>query len=195
MHGSTPPPDTIGARLRARRKELGLTLKQVAAETGLSIGFISQVERDAAVPSLSSMVALSRTLKANLTNFITQPTVDGDLNRQEGRPIYALGSGARTYERISSSFAGSKIRSLLIHEPPGHRGVPMVHQGEEILVYMLTGSVTVELDGIASILQAGDSLHFPSSKVHMIWNHTDQPATFLWVGTIDVFGDGSTAPP
>lgn len=180
---------TIGQRLRERRRELGLTLKDVAKSTGLSIGFISQIERDDAAPSLSSMVALSRTLKANISNFLNQPIVEASLTRQSMRPVYSVGANSRSYERVSTSFPGSKIRGLIIHEPPGHRGIPMSHEGEEILLFMLSGSLTVEVDGVASILQPGDALHFPSAKVHMIWNHSDVAATLLWVGTLDIFGE------
>ena len=45
----------VGARLRARRRELGLTISDVAERAGLTAGFISQLERDLTSASLSSL--------------------------------------------------------------------------------------------------------------------------------------------
>ena len=59
-----------------------------------------------------------------------------------------------------------------------------VEQGD--MLFVLEGSLTVEVDEERSVLQRGDSIHFPSSKVHSTWNHSDTPATILWVGTMDV---------
>jgi transcriptional regulator with XRE-family HTH domain len=52
----------LGERLRARRRQLRLTLKEVALWLGLSVGFISQIERGITSPSLSSLVSVSRVL-------------------------------------------------------------------------------------------------------------------------------------
>ena len=46
---------TLGQRLRARRKEIGKTLQQVATEASLTVGFISQIERGISTPSLASL--------------------------------------------------------------------------------------------------------------------------------------------
>jgi transcriptional regulator with XRE-family HTH domain len=63
----------LGARLRARRLELGLTLKEVGDHAGLSVGFISQIERGITTPSLSSLVGVSRVLKMHVSDFLAQP--------------------------------------------------------------------------------------------------------------------------
>lgn len=178
----------LGSRLRKRRQQLGLTLKEVAVGAGLSVGFISQIERGITAPSLSSLVSVSRVLGMEVGEFLTQPRSDGALTRQDQRPVYAVSPNSLTYERISSAFPGNVLRSVIIHEPPGHRSEPIAHEGEEMF-YLLEGAVTVEVAGERTVLEAGDSLHFASTKIHSSWNHTDRPATILWVGTMDVFGD------
>lgn len=178
----------LAKRLRERRKQLGLTLKEVADAAGLSVGFISQIERDITTPSLSSLVSVSRVLGVEVGEFLSQPRGDV-LTRHDKRAIYAIGGNTVSYERISSAFPGNVLRSVIIHEPPGHRGEPIAHDGEEMM-FVLDGSITVELDGERNVLESGDSLHFPSSRTHSTWNHTDHDATLLWVGTMDVFGEG-----
>jgi transcriptional regulator with XRE-family HTH domain len=183
----------LAKRLRERRRELGLTLKAVADAAGLSVGFISQIERGIAIPSLSSLVSVSRVLKVNVGDFLTQPRVDVPTTRQAERPVYAISENSVTYERISSSFPGNILRSVIIHEPPGHRGEPISHEGEE-MIFVLEGTISVEIDGETSVLKTGDSVHFLSARVHSTWNHSDQPATVLWAGTMDVFCEDPVEP-
>jgi transcriptional regulator with XRE-family HTH domain len=183
------PHDPLGMRLRERRRRLGLTLKEVADGAGLSVGFISQIERGIAAPSLSSLVSVSHVLGVEVGEFLAQPRGDIPLTRHDQRPVYAVSPNSLTYERLSSTFPGNVLRSVIIHEPPGHRSEPIAHEGEEMF-YVLEGTVTVEVDGEPTVLEVGDSIHFPSTKIHSTWNHETKPATLLWVGTMDVFGEG-----
>lgn len=194
--GDAPPtaaPDLapLGERLRVRRKELGLTLQDVAGKAGFSIGFISQIERGITVPSLVSLVAVCRALGVEIGAVLQQPRSEGPVTRQDSRPVYGLAQGGQdavTYERLSASFPGNVLRSTLIHEPPGFRSEPMSHEGEEIF-YIVSGALTLELDGERMILEAGDSAHFSSARTHVTWNHTASPTTVLHTCTMDVFGD------
>ncbi|WDZ79564.1 XRE family transcriptional regulator (plasmid) [Ensifer adhaerens] len=183
---------SLGDRLRQRRKTLKMTLQEVADEAGFSVGFISQIERGITVPSLTSLIAVCRTLKVEAGSFLNPPKVATPFTRREHRPIYGLGgerSNAVSYERISASFPGNVLRSTIIHEPPGHRSEPMSHEGEEIF-FILQGALTLEVDGERMVLEAGDSAHFPSVRTHTMWNHTSEPTTILHTCTMDVFGDG-----
>jgi len=184
----TTDPVPLGVRLRERRRQIGLTLKDVADGAGLSVGFISQIERGIASPSLSSLVAVTRVLGVDVGEFLSQPRIESPLTRHNERPVYAIGGNPMTYERISASFPGAVLHSVIMHEPPGHRNPPITHEGEEIM-FVLEGTITVELDGEITILEKNDSIHFHSSRRHATWNHSDQPATILWVGTMDVFGE------
>lgn len=178
----------LGERLRLQRKILKLTLQEVADRAGLSVGFISQIERGITTPSLTSLVAVARVLGSHVSEFLAQPKVTVPLTRQSERPHYAVGSNSLTYERLSSSFPGNVLRSLIIHEPPGYRSEPVAHEGEEIF-FILSGEMTVEIAGDATILRPGDSIHFLSTQIHSTWNHTDQPTTILHTCTMDVFGE------
>lgn len=178
----------LGERLRRRRRELGLTLKDVADGAGLSVGFISQAERELTVPSLSSLASISRVLQTHLTEFLSQPEGHSPTTRHNERPVYAVNNDALNYERLSASFAGSMLNSVIVHEPPGYRSEPIQHEGEE-LFFVLSGAITVEVEGETTVMGAGDSIHFASTRRHSSWNHTDQPASILHVCTMDVFGD------
>lgn len=183
---------SLGARLRSRRKALGLTMQQLADEAGLTIGFISQVERGISSPSLSSLTSLARVLQMDPGKLFAQPPSSGPTTTAGQRPVFGLDPSKMTYERISAAFPGNQLRAVLIHEAPGHRSEPIRHEGEE-LFYILQGAMTVEIEGQVHVLNPGDSLHFQSTRVHSCWNHTDQPTSILHVCTMDVFGDSPRA--
>ena len=183
------PDASLGARLRARRKAQRLTLHQVADAAGLSIGFISQVERDLAAPSLSSLAAIAAALSAPVGAFLHAPAPEaGGLTHAAARMPFHVTTGGAGYERLSTRFPGSTLRALLVHQPPGPRPEPMRHPGEELFL-ILSGALSVELEGVSSLLARGDSIHFDSRRQHSVWNHTTAPATMLWCGTMDLFDD------
>jgi len=185
--------DPLGQKLRQRRRELGLTLTDVADDAGLTAGFISQIERGITTPSLSSLISVAKALQVSVRDLLSQPEADGPLTRHDERPVYSVGDNALSYERLSANFPGHVLRSVIVHEPPGHRAEAIAHDGEE-LILVLKGEMTVEVETLRTVLGTGDSLHFSSTKVHSMWNHTDQSSTILWVGTMDVFGEGGEPP-
>ena len=89
-------PDPLGTRLRDRRQALGLTLKEVGDQAGLSVGFISQIERGITIPSLTSLINVCRVLKSEVGDFLKQPRGDKPVTRHDQRPVYALGANAIT---------------------------------------------------------------------------------------------------
>lgn len=184
---------TLGEKLRKRRKLRKLTMQRVADEAGLSVGFISQVERNLTVPSLSSLASIARVLGAHISTFLDQPGSDSDTTRHDSRISYTTGNKGLSYERLSASFAGSTLRSVLVHEKPGSRGEPISHEGEELML-VLKGQLTVELDGSRTLLNEGDSIHFDSRRTHSTWNHTSEVTTIIWCGTMDIFGEGEPDP-
>lgn len=178
----------LGAALRAKRKELRLTMQQVADDAGLSVGFISQVERGLTTPSLGSLASLASVLKTEINNFLQHVSIASQTTHEASRLSYSVADAPVTYERLSTSFVGSKLHSVIVHDFPGHRMEPISHQGEEMF-YILDGEITVEIEGVVEILRKGDSIHFESCRIHSTWNHGLSTASILWCGTMDVFGD------
>ena len=186
-----PPNDneiTLGTKIRQCRKMAKLSMQTVADKAGLSVGFISQVERDITVPSLASLRAIADILNQRVSYFIEQPHSDGETTRFHERLSYQVADGGVTYERLSTTFPGSTIQSLIIFQPGGLRSEPISHEGEA-LVYMLEGELTIEFEDKQVILKSGDSIHFDSLNTHTVWNHTSKLAVSLWCGTMNIFDD------
>ena len=181
-------PSGLGNSLRNRRKELSLTMQAVADAAGLSVGFISQVERGLTAPSLASLASLAEVLQADISEFLQQSPTSSRATHTSRRHAYSVTGATVSYERLSTVFPNSQLHSVIVHEPPGRRAEPMSHRGEEMF-YVINGEITVEIEGDVDILRKGDSIHFDSRRVHVTWNHTTKTVSILWCGTMDVFGD------
>ena len=180
--------EPIGTKIRNRRRELGLTLQEIADAANLSVGFISQLERDLTSPSLSSLAAIARALRTEIAEFLVVPGGDSSLTRSNNRETYAFNEGSLIYERLTSKFPGHILRGVIVKEKPGHRSPPMRHEGEEFY-YVLEGSITCEIEGERTVLGPGDSIHFNSNDLHSTWNHTLETASILTICTMEIFGD------
>ena len=74
----------VGAALRRRRNELGMTLRELADEAGLTSGFLSQVENDRVSPSLKSLGRIAEVLHIPLFQL---------LSTHAGNPVVRAGCG------------------------------------------------------------------------------------------------------
>lgn len=182
----------VGSLIRARRRQQQLTLQELGAAAEVSVGYLSQVERDHSTPSLGTLAQIARALGVGIDYFVSAPSADNALTRAGERNRFSVDGSSIIYERLGADFPGNMLSSFIMTVPPGYRSETVAHEGEEIL-YVLEGSITQRLEGEEMVMSAGDSLHFRGNRPHSWSNHTDQPARLLWTGTLTLFR--STAKP
>lgn len=182
---TVPSQPRIGALIRARRRQLHMTLQALGDAAGLSVGFLSQVERDQATPSLGALAGIARGLGVEVDYFVATPSIGNGVTRAGGRLTFSLPGSSMMYERLHTEFPGRGLSSFIMTVPPGHRSEMVHHEGDE-LIYVLEGEITQTVDGEAIRLSAGDSLHFRGSSDHSWANESDRPARILWTGTMSI---------
>jgi transcriptional regulator with XRE-family HTH domain len=178
----------LGSKIRKRRREIDKTLEQIAKETDLSIGFLSQVERGVSTPSLSSLCNIAGALGVSIDAFVNSPSHSGVVTRVGERETFSLGDVQRTYELLGRGFPGAKLNACLVHRPPGQVTEVMHNAGEEF-VFVLEGKVLYEIEGERHLLGKGDSIHFQSDRPHRSSTVGDTTVIELWVGTLPLFPD------
>jgi transcriptional regulator with XRE-family HTH domain len=176
----------VGALIRARRRQLGMTLQEICDAAGISLGYLSQVERDQATPSLGTLAQIARSLDVGMDYFIATPSASDALTRESEREKFSVDGSSVLYERIATDFAGNILSSFVLNIPPGYRSETVSHEGEEIL-YVLEGTIRQRLDDEDMLMTAGDSLHFRGNRPHAWWNDSGKPARLLWTGTLPLF--------
>ncbi|MBL8300128.1 MAG: helix-turn-helix transcriptional regulator [Rhodanobacteraceae bacterium] len=180
--------EPLGERLRHYRRKAGKTLLEVASEAGLSVGFLSQAERNLSGVSLSSLANIAKALDVPLRLLVDQPEQRSPDSHAGQRRRYSTIDRGQTYERLSSSFSGSQINAVKMCLPVGYVSESVTHDGDEF-VYVLSGNVSYCVAGIDYPLQGGDSLHFDGRQQHFLANTGATPAEVVSVGTLAIFDD------
>lgn len=161
----TSPVDPLGPVIRSLRLERGLRLVDVAEASGLSVSFISQLERGLTLPSLASLHQVAETLGTSAQALLGQRDVEdpdplvsrglrGDpspFSEGAGRPLV---HGRRTLQPME--FVGGPLEF----------GEYFVHDGDELL-HVLEGRIEVEIDGDPlRALGTGDTIYIEAGAGH-----------------------------
>ncbi|MGW3949452.1 helix-turn-helix domain-containing protein [Streptomyces sp. NPDC004752] len=172
----------VGTRLRRRRRALHLTLSDVARQTGLTEGYLSQVERDQANASVRTLQRLCEILKLTVGDLFDQSeSAASPVLRFRDTHGMSFGEGATKIKLTPGSF--DHLEVLLGHfTPGGSTGVePYTHGSSEELLLVLSGEVEVWVREQHHTLSALDSIHYHSSDPHRIVEATGtQEARVLW---------------
>lgn len=181
-----PDIQKIGREIRGLRKARGLTLTELAEKSGLSIGYLSLLERDRATPSINALHAISRALGVTISWFFdanAAPVEErGFVVRRARRRRLEFSAGI-VDELLSPSLEGS-LELLASRFPPGASSgdAPYTHNGEEAGV-VVRGTLELWVDGKHFVLKAGDSFGFPSSLPHRYCNPGSEETEVVWAIT------------
>ncbi|AML53042.1 helix-turn-helix domain-containing protein [Falsihalocynthiibacter arcticus] len=176
-----PERPAVGALLRAARRSRDYTLQELSSRSNLSIGYLSQIERDIATPSLGSLSKLAAALSVELGHFIPIPNARGLITRAKDRDTIWVREGGMTYERLHGEFVGASFSAFLITLPAGFTTETDQHFGEEF-VEVRSGRVLFDVDGQDYDLGVGDTLHFRSDLRHQARNPDLQETVLFWLG-------------
>jgi DNA-binding transcriptional MerR regulator/mannose-6-phosphate isomerase-like protein (cupin superfamily) len=185
-----PAPDkgtantTIGLRLRRLRTQRRLSLAQVARAAGISVGFLSSLERSQMTASVGTLRRLAHFYRTNILDFFDATELNTRLVRPPKRKVLDAGPGVR----MELLAWGNKVMEphLFRIKPAAGSGEAYTHEGEEFL-FVLRGELKIALDGEEYHLKRGDSFYFESATPHR-WKNPGRSETWLlWVNTPPTF--------
>lgn len=184
-HGRNGSADNLGLRLRTARTSRGLSLASVAEMVGISVGFLSAIERSVMNASVSTLRNLAKFYKLNILDFFDQSGARQYLVRPSERRQLDASDGVRM-ELLA--WGNPVMEPHLFHVAPGAGSgdEEYSHEGEEFL-FILAGTLDLVVNGEEYRLQKGDSFYFESSTPHRWMNHTKREAVVLWVNTPPTF--------
>lgn len=173
----------IGIAIRDRRAARRLTLGDLAQRSGLSLSFLSRVERGQAQTSVGNLIRIADALGGTIHDLIGSPEAEDAgftvFRAAEAAPTAIPGSGYR-WTPVSSGGPGRGIEATLLELPAaGADGSRFSHPGEEIC-FVLAGCVRFAVGERVALLAAGDAIHLRSDIPHTAAAH-DGPARVLMV--------------
>lgn len=180
--------DDIHLKIKALRQEKGLTLKDMSEQTGLSLSFLSQIERGASSLSITSLKKISEALNIHINYFfLDEDNQPNFVIRKNERHSFSTKLGSQLYNRLSGTFPGRKLEPLIVTLPPHmNEEHPYSHIGEEFY-YVLDGEVIFYINKEKFHLYEGDTIHYPSSVSHQWENPLSIESTVLSIVTPIIF--------
>lgn len=177
----------LSKKISAYRAANGLTLMQMAEQTGLSNALLSQLERNLANPSLSVLKTLADTLGISVSELLEEEVSEESLilRASQRERTYPTDNKYISYNLLTPSPMKSGMEVMLLHLEPfseTFEGVFHCHRDEEV-VYMLTGDVTVQYELAEIELHTGDTLRIPGGKKHRYRNGYSVSAELLTLKT------------
>ncbi|HET7094245.1 MAG TPA: XRE family transcriptional regulator [Thermomicrobiales bacterium] len=175
----------VGPQVRQLRTGRGLTLTQLSEQTGLNVGYLSQVETDKASPSLETLAAIADALDVPITWLLVPTGRPPRVVRHDERRVWAGPNGVRG-EEVDGGY-GRTLRIIEVVNPPGRRTPLHTDPGEEHHL-VLSGRVRLRQGEHAVELGPGDYLVWDGGVPHEAENIGDEPARVLIVTS----GTGAT---
>ena len=175
----------IGEKLRRLRLQKNLTQEEMADRCELSKGFISQVERNLASPSIATLTDMLECLGSNLKEFFSE-------SGEEEKTVFTQADmfvkddeetlrGSITW--LVPSAQKNEMEPILVELGEGGKTQEMPpHVGEEV-GYVLSGTVALHVGGKAHRIRTGESFCLHPGAGHWIENAGKRKAQFLWVST------------
>ncbi len=175
----------IGARVRELRRERGLSVRTLAARTGFSPSFISQMEAEAVSPSIASLEKVAEELGVSLGQFFSSlESAPREVVRSEERPEYESGWSKSTISLLADAAPGRKLSAAEIKvEPGGSSGKRAAFGTQEAVLLLLSGELVVGLKGREVELFEGDSVYVSEGTEFSWANPGSGEATLVMVAT------------
>ncbi|MGY3033990.1 transcriptional regulator with XRE-family HTH domain [Bradyrhizobium sp. USDA 4354] len=180
------PEAAVGGQIRELRKIKKLTLTQLAQAAGISVGYLSQIERNQSKLPIGILKKLSDVLGVHINWFFngnmqaTSDERDIIVRKAHRRRLTFTGLGI-VEELLSPNLAGP-LELLLSTIEPGADSGAYSHDGNEAGI-LIAGQLDIWVDGKRFRLEEGDSFSFNSTSQHRCANPGQIPAKVVWVIT------------
>jgi transcriptional regulator with XRE-family HTH domain len=183
----------IGAHLKRARRLKSMRLKDVADACGVSVSFISKIENNRAVPSLSTLHLMAKVLGTSVSAlFSIEEGVRKVVHRPADRPVAGKVQNMVEWDGIEAEiivpYASGRMLEgfVFVMEPGGHSGGVLRHEGEEC-GYVIEGELELTVGKDKYRLMRGDSFFFHSDVPHAYRNPGKTTARVIWINTPPTF--------
>ena len=159
----------VGAMLREQRRRLNLTLQEVSERAGITKGFLSEVERDRAAPSVATLLRLRDALSLSVSSLF-RSSLPQVVRRDERQSIPYGGQGI-----ICSLLSARNAHRLMVahaeFKPGGRSGSePHSMDSDEEIIVVLAGTLEITVQNETHTLRTGDSITFDPRTPHIYRN-------------------------
>lgn len=175
----------IGPRLRELRLSRGLTLEQVAADTGFSVSFLSMLERDKVSVSVDNLEKLARYYQVHMVYFFPLEADNQVLVTRRADILRRMAENGKSPASVTllANRPDPRMEPLLVHVAPGREEPHFREHEADTLVYIVSGCARlVSETGEEIILEQGDVAYYVNRPHRRIINASQsEPLTLLLI--------------
>jgi len=174
----------LGNYIRELRLKRNMSLRSLAAQSEVSVSFLSQVERGTASPSIASLMRIAKSLDQTIGSLFETPSNSRLVRAGEGPRL--VHPNREWEEELLSPRDFSRlqvIRSTLV--AGGSTGKELLSYGavSETSMIVESGTINVSLGSEEFTLAEGDCLSYDASIPHRIENATDETCVIIFVSS------------
>jgi transcriptional regulator with XRE-family HTH domain len=174
----------LGRRLRALRLERQMSVRALAEASGVTGGFLSQVENGHVMPSVATLIRLGTVLETRVGELFDHIAPLSRVVRADERQTYGFSEHGVHDEVLSADPTGELEVLLSRIEAGSGTGRDLYTHGTRVeVVHVLSGAITVRVGAESLELGPGDSLTFTGEAPHGVANDGDETAELIWVAT------------
>jgi len=169
----------LGKKIREKRREQGKILSELAALTGLTASFLSQVERDVAEPSITSLRKIAEALDVPIFYFLLDSDGYSPVVRKDSRKTLKFPRSHLAFELLSPDL-NRQMEVMMATLKPGTSTCeePLAHPGEECTV-VLQGAMDIQVGDERYHLEEGDSIYYYCAIPHKITSVGNKDLVFI----------------
>lgn len=170
----------LGEKIRNKRMELGMSLKDLAEKTGLTSGCLSQIERNVSDPSIATLRKIANTLNVAVFYFLMDETIANPVVRKSNRKKFKFPRSPITYELLCPDLK-SNIEMFIGRMKPGksYIGEKLLAQNGEEIIYVMEGNMLIQIFDDQYLLEPGDTIYFVSNTLRKVVNNGDTELVFI----------------
>jgi len=160
---------SIGEKINHLRKEKGLSILNLANETGLNPEFIEDVEAGKVLPPVAFLIRISKALSIDAGSLLSEE--EERVASERRRRSFIKRTQEYSYQVLTPGAENRHLKAFLVTIDPmkEHKMVEYSHEGEEF-IYVLRGKIEVLVGEKSNILQREQTVHFNSGIVHRLRN-------------------------
>jgi len=155
----------IGQKIKERRLELQMSLRDLGEKTALTASFLSQIENELAEPSITSLQKIATALKVPMFTFLNNREQPEQVVRHGARKCLSFPNPHLQYELLTNDL-GRQMAGFLIRLKAGEsHQTQQLYRATEEMMYVLQGELEIQIGGNKHQLIAGDSIYYEGAQL------------------------------
>lgn len=171
--------DRVGNRIKDIRKKKSLTITELAKYTDLSVGYLSNIERNQTSPTLRNLSTICSALNISLRDIITEDADERVVIHKEEGVVREYPEYHMTIRFIDFGDDNGEYQIATMKPGKTQKVAEGMHPYQEIGM-VLQGELSIEVDGTKYVLKQGDSIRIKPHNFHTMQNLGKEDCVSLW---------------